>query len=109
MNDIAKQAGYFLNVSKVSNNQFTIDLGGGFVKVDGVERNYLIVYKNEFCTLFEKRDNEFKQTVKRDISGEIRSGIDPDKFMENLKNSLVEKLCSEYGIDKSYVYFEESN
>lgn len=109
MNDIAKQAGYYLSISKVLDNKFTIDVGGGFVKSDGIERNYLIVYDNEFCTLFEKKNAQYVQSVKRDISREIRSGIDPDQFMENLKNSLIQKLCSEYNIDKSYVYFEESN
>ena len=109
MNDIAREAGYFLNVGKVADGQFTIDIGGGFSQTDGKEKNYLIIYDNEFCTLFDKRDGEYVQKVKRDISSEIRSGIKPEEFMENLKKSLVQRLCSEYDIDKSYVYFEESN
>lgn len=109
LNDIAREAGYFLNVGKFVDGQFTIDIGGGFSHTDGKEKNYLIVYDDEFCTLFEKKDGGYVQKVKRDISSEIRSGTKSEEFMENLKKSLVQRLCSEYNIDKSYVYFEESN
>lgn len=106
MNDIARAGGYFVDVGKSKNNSFTVKIGKGFAKSDK-DTVYIIKYDNEFCTLYKIVDGKEKQEIKRDISTEIRAGLSPSEFIENIKTGLIDKLCTNYCIDKSYVYYEE--
>jgi hypothetical protein len=107
MNEVARIGGYFVDVSKLENDSFTIKIGKGFIKETNKDAFYIIRYDDEFCTLFEVLDGVEKQKIKRDISSEVRSGVDPLAFMQRLKGGLIDKLCANYNIDKSYVYYEK--
>lgn len=110
MNKIGRLAGYFVDVTSVVNQEFKILVGRGFV---GVEKDmvFLIKYDNEFCTLYEQDNNgKYNQVMRRDISTELRSKVyTPDELMTNMRFALTAAICGKYNIDKSYVYFEESN
>lgn len=107
MNEMARQAGYFLDIEYDRTNlTYYVCLGAGFSSLKKEEKQ-MVKYEDGFFVVYKYENDQWVQVTRRDKSVYALPDQSIESFMDELIVVYRQRLCETKKIDESLVNYTE--